>query len=53
MPTSGSTERDPKRWQRCRDATRKTMLAAGWIERSGKFQTVLHRKASKLYNTMC
>lgn len=49
MPVNATTERNPHRWQRAMDVARAQMLATGWIERSGKFNEVRHRKAVKLY----
>lgn len=49
MPCAGLPERDPHKWQRCLDAIKADMLAAGWNKHAGKFWTVQHRRAVRLY----
>ena len=49
MPYAGLPERDPHKWQRCLDAVKANMLAAGWNKHAGKFWTVQHRRAARLY----
>lgn len=40
---------DPRRWECCRAAARAAMLAEGWNEHAGKFMTVHHRRALRLW----
>lgn len=52
MPTTfgGSiSERDPRRWERCRRQAAAEMVAEGWPAKARKFPEVQHRRAVRLF----
>lgn len=49
MPCCCSFEIDYRKLEKCRDIVSKQMIAEGWIRKSGKFDSVMDKKAYKLY----
>lgn len=49
MPYYGGHELDYRKLEKCRDIVSKQMLAEGWVKKSGKFDSVMDKKAYKLY----